>query len=78
MIIFLTVRFLQSQLWQAFVGVRARRVDKYYQDLLSSERNFGNNMEQHSSQSDNDSKSSTKDSVCLPEKWKGQIEKVNI
>ncbi|KAH9703377.1 Rab-GAP TBC domain-containing protein [Citrus sinensis] len=66
---------LRGELWQAFVGVRARRVDKYYQDLLSAESNFGNNMEQHSSQSDNDSKSSTKDSVCLPEKWKGQIEK---
>ena len=24
------------QLWQAFVGVKARRVDKYYQNLLAS------------------------------------------
>lgn len=52
-------------------------MDKYYQDLLSSESNSGNNMEQPSLHSDNDSKSLNKDSVCVPEKWKGQIEKVN-
>ncbi|PQQ17418.1 TBC1 domain family member 8B [Prunus yedoensis var. nudiflora] len=46
---------LRGELWQAFVGVKARRVDNYYKDLLASETNA--------------------DSVCAPEKWKGQIEK---
>ncbi|XP_044508671.1 TBC1 domain family member 9B-like isoform X2 [Mangifera indica] len=66
---------LRGELWQAFVGVRARRVEKYYQDLLASETKSGNNTEENSSLSDSDSKSLTTDSVCMPEKWKGQIEK---
>ncbi|XP_039038955.1 TBC1 domain family member 8B-like isoform X2 [Hibiscus syriacus] len=64
---------LRGELWQAFVGVRARRVEKYYQDLLDNETNCGNNTEQQSLQSD--SKGSTTEPVCGPEKWKGQIEK---
>lgn len=64
------------QLWQAFVGVKARRVDNYYQDLLASETNAGSNEEQNSMDSDGNTKSSTTDSVSVPEKWKGQIEKV--
>ncbi|XP_039037406.1 ecotropic viral integration site 5 protein homolog isoform X2 [Hibiscus syriacus] len=64
---------LRGELWQAFVGVRARRVEKYYQDLLANETNSGNNNEQQSLQSD--SKGSTTEPVCGPEKWKGQIEK---
>ncbi|KAB2063594.1 hypothetical protein ES319_A10G225600v1 [Gossypium barbadense] len=64
---------LRGELWQAFVGVRARRVDNYYQDLLANETNCGNNTEQQSLQSD--SKGSTTESIGGPEKWKGQIEK---
>ncbi|KAF9676749.1 hypothetical protein SADUNF_Sadunf08G0035300 [Salix dunnii] len=63
---------LRGELWQAFVGVRTRRVEKYYQDLLASETNSGNHVDQ---QSDSNTKGSTADSVCVPEKWKGQIEK---
>lgn len=60
------------QLWQAFVGVRARRVENYYQNLLSpdttveskipvsGDRIFGLNLE----------------SVGVPDKLKAQIEKV--
>jgi hypothetical protein len=48
-------------------------VEKYYQDLLASETNSGNHVDQ---QSDSDTKGSTADTVCVPEKWKGQIEKV--
>ncbi|XP_044461461.1 ecotropic viral integration site 5 protein homolog [Mangifera indica] len=66
---------LRGEIWQAFVGVRTRRVEKYYQDLLASETKFGNNTEENTSLSDSDYKSSTTDSVCVPEKWKGQIEK---
>ncbi|KAK8334039.1 hypothetical protein V6Z12_A10G240400 [Gossypium hirsutum] len=64
---------LRGELWQAFVGVKARRVDNYYQDLLANETNCGNNTEQQSLQSD--SKGSTTESIGGPEKWKGQIEK---
>lgn len=64
------------QLWQAFVGVKVRRVDNYYQDLLASETKAGSNVEQHSLDSDISCKLSTTDSASAPEKWKGQIEKV--
>ena len=68
--------YVLCQLWQAFVGVRARRVEKYYTDLLASDTNSENNAENHSLQSDSSSKGSSTDSVCTTEKWKGQIEKV--
>ena len=57
------------------MGVRARRVEKYYQDLLTSETKGGNDVEQDVSDSDNNTKGSP--TGCAPEKWKGQIEKVN-
>ncbi|KAH8497209.1 hypothetical protein H0E87_019773 [Populus deltoides] len=63
---------LRGELWQAFVGARARRVEKYYQDLLASETKSGNHADQ---QSDSNTKGSTTDTVCVQEKWKGQIEK---
>ncbi|KAM1182782.1 hypothetical protein ACFX14_001154 [Malus domestica] len=66
---------LRGELWQAFVGVKARRADNYYQDLLASETNAGREVEKHSSESDSDIKLSTTDPVSVPEKWKGQIEK---
>ncbi|KAK2979322.1 hypothetical protein RJ640_013286 [Escallonia rubra] len=66
---------LRGELWQAFVGVRARRVDKYYQHLLAQNANTGDTAEDQSSVSDNKSKGSTTESISLPEKWKGQIEK---
>ncbi|KAK6933293.1 Rab-GTPase-TBC domain [Dillenia turbinata] len=65
---------LRGELWQAFVGVRARRVDKYYQDLLTSDTKHGDNVENHSTQVEISERSST-ESVSVPEKWKGQIEK---
>ncbi|KAM1141204.1 hypothetical protein ACFX19_041901 [Malus domestica] len=66
---------LRGELWQAFVGVKARRVDNYYQDLLASETNAGSDVEKHSSELDSNSKLSTTDPASVPEKWKGQIEK---
>ncbi|PON75377.1 Rab-GTPase-TBC domain containing protein [Parasponia andersonii] len=63
---------LRGELWQAFVGARARRVEKYYQDLLTSETKGSNNVEQDVSNSD---KGSTKVATGVAEKWKGQIEK---
>ncbi|KAF3433818.1 hypothetical protein FNV43_RR24921 [Rhamnella rubrinervis] len=66
---------LRGELWQAFVGVRARRVEKYYQDLLTSEISSSDWMEQKSSDTGSNAKGSTADAVFVPEKWKGQIEK---
>ncbi|XP_061996467.1 uncharacterized protein LOC133714380 isoform X2 [Rosa rugosa] len=66
---------LRGELWQAFVGVKVRHVDNYYQDLLASETKAGSDVEQQSLDSDINSKLSTTDSAYVPEKWKGQIEK---
>ncbi|XP_052204506.1 uncharacterized protein LOC127809611 isoform X6 [Diospyros lotus] len=63
---------LRGELWQAFVGVRARHVAKYYQELLSAETN---SCEEQGLHSNNNIKGSHMASVCVPEKWKGQIEK---
>lgn len=57
------------------MGVKTRRVENYYKDLLSLETNPCNNSEQQTLQQDSNVKD-TSDSVCMPEKWKGQIEKV--
>ncbi|MBA0602012.1 hypothetical protein Gorai_002209, partial [Gossypium raimondii] len=64
---------LRGEIWQAFVGVRRRRVENYYQNLLANETNSGDNTNQKSYQSDG--KGSATRSACGPEKWKGQIEK---
>ncbi|KAK8691681.1 hypothetical protein V6N13_075181 [Hibiscus sabdariffa] len=64
---------LRGELWQTFVGVRTRRLDNYYQDLLASGTTSGNNDDQQCFPSD--CKGSTIESICGPEKWKGQIEK---
>ncbi|KAI3426674.1 Rab-GAP TBC domain-containing protein [Psidium guajava] len=66
---------LRGELWQAFVGVKTRRVQNYYQDLLKPPSNAEITMEEQMVQSDKDSKVSDADSVNIPEKWKGQIEK---
>ena len=58
------------------MGVRARRVEKYYQDLLGEEINSCNRVEQQNLQSEKSNKVSNTASVSVPEKWKGQIEKV--
>ncbi|CAA0829561.1 Ypt/Rab-GAP domain of gyp1p superfamily protein [Striga hermonthica] len=62
---------LRGEMWQAFVGVRTRRIEKYYDNLLDpsfsvevmknglEEKNHYSNLER----------------VGVPEKWKGQIEK---
>nr|GMC55809.1 TBC1 domain family member 2B-like [Ipomoea batatas] len=61
---------LRGELWQAFVGAKARRVEKYYQDLLAPETKSVNNIELKSKESlDNKSSlESNADSLCA-EKW---------
>ncbi|VFQ62614.1 unnamed protein product [Cuscuta campestris] len=68
---------LRGELWQAFVGVKARRVEKYYQDLLATEAKSVNTVEHKSMESDDNSNGvqCSVDSVGGAEKWKCQIEK---
>lgn len=58
------------QLWQAFAGVKKRRVENYYQSLLAAD-GLGKDIELQ------DEKSSSADPLAAVEKWKGQIEKVS-
>ncbi|KAK2647674.1 hypothetical protein Ddye_015163 [Dipteronia dyeriana] len=53
---------LRGEVWQAFVGVKARRVERYYQDLLAQETNAGE-IKDHNNSSG------------VPRKYKRQIEK---
>lgn len=64
-------RNLRGEVWQAFVGVRTRRVEKYYQNLLNpeSDANDGQLFEKSVSGSLNS------DSGGVPEKLRKQIEK---
>ncbi|KAL8511543.1 hypothetical protein ACS0TY_018086 [Phlomoides rotata] len=58
-------------MWQTFVGVRARRVEKYYQNLLSPDTN----IETKSNELEDKNSASNLEFVPVTEKWKGQIEK---
>ncbi|CAN1775643.1 Putative GTPase-activating protein AN11010 [Linum perenne] len=53
---------IRGEVWQAFVGAKTRRVDKYYEELLAEEANADE------SNDDND--------ADIPLKWRKQIEKV--
>ncbi|PKA62863.1 hypothetical protein AXF42_Ash018857 [Apostasia shenzhenica] len=57
---------LRGEIWQAFVGVRVRKVDGYYRRLLSPEAKSGDMVLRENG-------SMSKE--LLAEKWKGQIEK---
>lgn len=66
---------IQLQLWQAFVGVRTRRVEKYYQNLLAPDD--GGIAEHRSLELDSNPLGSlAEEPIWIPEKWKVQIEKV--
>ncbi|KAI3508628.1 hypothetical protein L1887_23637 [Cichorium endivia] len=66
---------LRGELWQAFVGVKARRIENYYQNLLNPDTKNDDNTEHQILEEENASETSIVKSVCIPEKWKGQIEK---
>ncbi|KAL3338825.1 hypothetical protein AABB24_027781 [Solanum stoloniferum] len=67
---------LRGELWQAFVGVKSRRVETYYQDLLALGTKPGNNAEDISTVSkDGSCVDPSIDTAFLPENWRGQIEK---
>lgn len=63
---------MKLQLWQAFVGVRARRVENYYDNLLASDTK----VESNSKVLGNRNQETKQESLGVPEKWKIQIEKV--
>ncbi|KAK9158071.1 hypothetical protein Scep_004645 [Stephania cephalantha] len=67
---------LRGELWQAFVGLKARRVEKYYQDLLALETTGSDAMGEHdvNIHANLNKRSSTKSGRVF-DKWKGQIEK---
>ncbi|VVB02689.1 unnamed protein product [Arabis nemorensis] len=64
---------LRGELWQAFAGVKKRRVENYYQNLLAAD-SLGNDIEQEQMQHA-DEKGLSTDPLAVVEKWKGQIEK---
>ncbi|XP_076900118.1 uncharacterized protein LOC143554164 [Bidens hawaiensis] len=70
---------VRGELWQAFVGVKARHVKNYYQNLLLRDSKTDNGVDHKKSEVDeannNNNNSTTIDSVDVPEKWKLQIEK---
>ncbi|RRT75790.1 hypothetical protein B296_00030884 [Ensete ventricosum] len=71
---------LRGELWQAFVGVGARRLDGYYSSLLDQESKT-DEKEADAPLIEGDAllKDDTESKPTLPqgiEKWKGQIEKV--
>ncbi|KAI9392763.1 hypothetical protein POPTR_006G133400v4 [Populus trichocarpa] len=53
---------LRGEVWQAFVGVKTRRVERYYEGLLAEETNTDESKEHNNSN-------------AAPRKWKKQIEK---
>ncbi|PWA46520.1 Rab-GTPase-TBC domain-containing protein [Artemisia annua] len=66
---------LRGELWQAFVGVKARHIENYYQNLLDPDTKNDNSIEDPTLQTDKANQTATADSVSIPEKWKAQIEK---
>lgn len=58
------------------MGVKARHIKNYYQNLLLSDTKNDNNVDQQIQEVDEASKDSKNDSMNAPEKWKLQIEKV--
>ncbi|CAN4117002.1 unnamed protein product [Withania somnifera] len=68
-------RDLRGEVWQAFVGVRARRLERYYLELLDPESDTGGSQEHDVPSLAEESKRRIKESVHLPEKLRKQIEK---
>lgn len=69
-------RDLRGEVWQAFVGVRTRRIERYYQGLLAAESDAGKDQDGDKSQSLEDRKGPNEISVHVPERLRKQIEKV--
>ncbi|KAK4731031.1 hypothetical protein R3W88_024019 [Solanum pinnatisectum] len=68
-------RDLRGEVWQTFVGVRARRLKRYYLDLLDPESDIGDGQEHDGSSLAEENKRPSKGSIHVPEKLRKQIEK---
>nr|XP_033515201.1 TBC1 domain family member 8B-like isoform X2 [Nicotiana tomentosiformis] len=68
-------RDLRGEVWQAFVGVKARRLERYYVDLLDPESETGDGQEHDESSLAEENKQRSKESAHVPEKLRKQIEK---
>ncbi|KAJ3669150.1 hypothetical protein LUZ60_011100 [Juncus effusus] len=68
---------LRGELWQAFVGIGARRIEGYYEGLLAKEEKSEENNDSDSSpdEESNEDLKPVPQSAASAEKWKGQIEK---
>ncbi|KAI3799763.1 hypothetical protein L1987_35073 [Smallanthus sonchifolius] len=66
---------VRGELWQAFVGVKARHIKNYYQNLLLRDSKNDNSVDHQKSEVDEANNNPITDSVYVPEKWKLQIEK---
>ncbi|XP_020549627.1 TBC1 domain family member 9B isoform X2 [Sesamum indicum] len=66
---------LRGEVWQAFVGVRTRRVERYYQDLLAIESDASDGKEDDKLLSGENKMQHEGTGYDLPEKLKKQIEK---
>ncbi|KAK4432415.1 TBC1 domain family member 8 [Sesamum alatum] len=66
---------LRGEVWQAFVGVRTRRVERYYQDLLAIESDASDQKEHDKLLSSDNKMQHEGTGYDLPEKLKKQIEK---
>ncbi|KAL4560558.1 hypothetical protein LXL04_032711 [Taraxacum kok-saghyz] len=67
-------RDLRGEVWQAFVGVKARRVERYYQNLLEVGED-GNNELRDQIKSNPEKLGKKTEKAIVPEKCKKQIEK---
>jgi hypothetical protein len=66
------------QLWQAFIGIGARRVEGYYEGLLAADSESQDNKYSGSPTSECGDGKPKPSQTFSSEKWKGQIEKVYI
>ncbi|KAK4392192.1 TBC1 domain family member 8 [Sesamum angolense] len=66
---------LRGEVWQAFVGARTRRVERYYQDLLGTESDASDGKEHDKLLSGDNKMQHEGTGYDLPEKLKKQIEK---
>lgn len=64
------------QLWQAFIGIGARRVKGYYEGLLAADDEGEGNKCSDSLTTECNNGKPKASPLFSSEKWKGQIEKV--
>ncbi|KAK3162392.1 hypothetical protein QOZ80_1BG0089020 [Eleusine coracana subsp. coracana] len=66
---------LRGELWQAFIGIGARRTKGYYESLLAADSEKGDSKCSDSLTKDCENEKTRASQSYSSEKWKGQIEK---